>query len=933
MSSNEIGQKPPPSILVARFKALLKQRDDDPRLRASLPTTEEIVQIYELLLSELTCNVKPIITDLTIIAEQQREHSKGIAEAICARILEVPADQKLPSLYLLDSIVKNVGQEYVRYFSLRLPEVFCEAYRQVQPNLHSAMRHLFGTWSKVFPPSVLRKIEAQLQFSQAVNNQPSGVNPLRNSETPRPTHGIHVNPKYVGGERLDSTGTVGNASFGLVPSKIHPFMPSRLGRSSSPSRIGLDRPLATYMDEYAADNSAGRTVERESPHPTVDYGVAKVLGREEELGEWQRKQFSGDIRKRFQTSMTHSLSNGQQRQSPRALIDAYGSDKSQETSSSKALLVKRLDRNGIDKVVTTSWQNTEEEEFDWEDMSPTLVDHSRNNGFLQSTIGFTTEKPVIIPANATSSEQDTRKGWSSGSQLPPVDDSSVLAEDAFASSAYSRVSLGQVSGFQNQINQSLGSGQHIDAWKISNHPSNSTQHLFNIRGGGRSLLMPPIDNIPNTDVHSYGTRLAVSRMVPGLKSNVEGSPPILPATFEMRPSLNVHAARPPSLNPIFPLKNLGRSQFESINANNTIMSHGPNKSLLMREQSLHNVENKDISKGNLHHLPNQLAGLISSNPQNRGQSPQPQFFPSQDPAGSQFSCGSSLQVHGAAIITPMSNVPPVMPFPLPGQSIANNSLHSQGGTLPPLPPVRPPAPSQMLPHPNPSPFVSSQQPTVAYSNLINTLMAQGVISLTNQAPVQDSVGIEFNPDMLKIRHESAVSALYGDLPRQCTTCGLRFKCQDEHSNHMDWHVTKNRMSKNRKQKPSRKWFVSERMWLSGAEALGTESVPGFLPTETIEEKKEDEELAVPAEEDQNTCALCGEPFDEFYSDETEEWMYRGAVYLNAPKGTTGGMDRSQLGPIIHAKCRSESSMAPSEDFGLDEGGTFEEGNQRKRMRS
>ncbi|KAL2337266.1 hypothetical protein Fmac_011712 [Flemingia macrophylla] len=100
--NNEIAiaaHKPSPSILVGRFKALLKQHDDKHCLSAGVPapppTTDEIFQIYELLLSELIYNLKPIITDLTIIAKQQREHAKGIADAICARILEKNGHQRV----------------------------------------------------------------------------------------------------------------------------------------------------------------------------------------------------------------------------------------------------------------------------------------------------------------------------------------------------------------------------------------------------------------------------------------------------------------------------------------------------------------------------------------------------------------------------------------------------------------------------------------------------------------------------------------------------------------------------------------------------------------------------------------------------------------------------------------------------------------------
>ncbi|XVF87690.1 hypothetical protein PTKIN_Ptkin18bG0140900 [Pterospermum kingtungense] len=970
--SNELAQKQLPSIL-ERFKALLKQREDELRVSGGggddevgeTPSREDVVELYEAVLSELTFNSKPIITDLTIIAGDQREHGEGIADAICARIVDVPVDQKLPSLYLLDSIVKNIGREYVRYFSSRLPEVFCLAYRQVNPNLHPAMRHLFGTWSTVFPPPVLRKIELQLQFSQSANQQSSGVSSLRSSESPRPTHGIHVNPKYlrqieqqsgadsnthhvrgasaglkllgqkhsigydefdsdhtevpsphVGVQRFSSTGNIGRTSVAIGGDKAQLSSTSRVSRPFSPSRIGSDKLFSSEVDDLASDDSPRRFIEGASPsRPFFEYGHGRAILRDEERREWQRKHSYDDYHNRPEISLNaYKLSNGHERLNPRALIDAYGNDRRQGISNIKPLQVEPLDVNGMgNKVTPRSWQNTEEEEFDWEDMSPTLADH-RSNGFSSSvqTFGNIGARPSGLESNSINSSLTTQ------TVLPLVDDSSAIPEDAVPT-------LSEALNSSYRFPQS-SSRLHAKGRGRDFQTPFSTSGISSL-GGEKNFPLRPPAVFPRTGSSSLDSVTIGAR------------PAIIPSTTGVWPPVNVNKTLPPTVHSNSSVQQHNRSQFDSINA---VRNQGQNRHPYMPEQ-FDSVESKEQS---LTGVPRDQRPALQQRNQLLATSLQPHLLPSQEVRESFLSSataplpphlmapslnhGYAPQMHGAVISMVPSNPVPVAQHPLLIPNMPSGPLHFHGGPLPPLPPGPPPA-SQMMPA---APQNAGNQPqSGAFSGLFSSLMAQGLISLTKPTPLQDSVGLEFNADLLKVRHESAISALYADLPRQCTTCGLRFKFQEEHSAHMDWHVTRNRMSKNRKQKLSRKWFVSASMWLSGAEALGTDAVPGFLPTENVVEKKDDEELAVPADEDQSVCALCGEPFDDFYSDETEEWMYRGAVYMNAPNGSFDGMDRSQLGPIVHAKCRSESSVVPSEDFVRYDGGNSEDSSQRKRLRS
>ncbi|GFQ06293.1 polyadenylation and cleavage factor homolog 4 [Phtheirospermum japonicum] len=876
IQNDGVGTKPSLPLILDRFRAMVKEKEEELRVfgGGALPlSTDEIVRLYEIVLSELTTNSKPIITDLTIIAGEQSAHSEGIADAICARIIEVSVDQKLPSLYLLDSIVKNIGKDYKEYFSARLPEVFCEAYAQVHPSMHHSMRHLFGTWSAIFPSSVLQKIETQLQFSASVNGQSSKTSGQ---------HGIHVNPKYFeaqhqfghstvdtfGTERVSPTGRASLTTSGLDAVKKSMPSISRIMKPSSPYRI----------ESLSPDNSPKR-----------------ITARDEETGEWRKRNWQGNPSQPPKTSGAYKYNTGGlDLRGPRALISAYGMDEREKNL--------KLDTNGAEQnVAIRTWQNTEEEEFDWEDMTPTLADRRQQSNdvyssSLSSAAGNLTARNSFPINHATARLVKDYGGNLSKAQLSSVTNSPIIEDVANITNGHDKIAgvLPNIAGsndMTSRVPSNFTRESMILPHQLSQSHFNAKEGLFLSETGTffagdqqkppaignfsnpTSTFNPTYNNSPAPEIRSADQSALAQSWNPAKfqNSHIMPSLPALPPHMQIRGQYQIQSEQ--HLGPTRSMLQLTMPQVPTLRP-------GPSPVNLQNNAQPNMLMSRD-PRQNLPHLPSSNAMVPP--PLNHGYLPHPQGPPNMP-----------FHVRGPNLQTLHRG-----PFPRP-----NQGLHI--GQNAPTPPAGP-----------------------GLSGLISSLVAKGLISLTKQ----DSVGVEFDPDALKVRHESTITALYADLPRQCTTCGLRFKSQDEHSKHMDWHVNKNRTLKNRKTKPSPKWFVNATMWLSGAEALGTETAPGFLPAENDVEKEDDEELAVPADEDQNVCALCGEPFDDFYSDETEEWMYRGAVYMNAPAGATVGMDRLELGPIVHAKCRSDTHGNLSEGFRKDDMELAEEGSQRKRLRS
>ncbi|XP_016845567.1 uncharacterized protein LOC100121761 isoform X2 [Nasonia vitripennis] len=170
--------------------------------------TTEIVEEYVSSLQDLKTNSKPQINLLTILAEDYIEYASAIVEAVEAHLQKVRSEIKLPVLYLIDSIIKNVNGSYINLFSKNIVQTFCNVFEKVDESTRARMWKLRQTWSEIFPPNKLSALDVQVHSidpAWPISSSPSSASAQSKSI-------IHVNPKFLSMQKVQQPRRLTQAS-------------------------------------------------------------------------------------------------------------------------------------------------------------------------------------------------------------------------------------------------------------------------------------------------------------------------------------------------------------------------------------------------------------------------------------------------------------------------------------------------------------------------------------------------------------------------------------------------------------------------------------------------------------------------------------------------------------------------------------------------
>lgn len=189
---------------------------------------------------------------------------------------------------------------------------------------------------------------------------------------------------------MSSTGRAGLTTSGVDAVKKSLPSAARITRTSPSYSLGPPgslSPASPSLEEFGTDTSTKRVVVRQSPSRTcMEYGPSKVSG--------EKRNWQGNPKPQVKVPATYNYSGGIDLRGPRALISAYGMDEREKHLNHKHHKGEELEP-AEQNIVPRAWQNTEEEEFDWKDMTTSLPERKQSTDSYSSLPPQTGRQNVV----------------------------------------------------------------------------------------------------------------------------------------------------------------------------------------------------------------------------------------------------------------------------------------------------------------------------------------------------------------------------------------------------------------------------------------------------------------------------------------------------------------------------------------------------------
>jgi pre-mRNA cleavage complex 2 protein Pcf11 len=211
---------------------------------------EAILQDYAETLEVLTINSKPLINDLTMAADRYKPLAPQIIGVIESRLFEVPVNQKLPLLYLLDSIMKNLRGRYLEVINTKMVAIFCHCFEKLtEPKIRISLYKLRQTWN---PFVVKKKLAAIDKHVHALD--PNW--PVTATVTAPTSPTIHVNPDFLvtgekGPRKSSPAGTTSSSAqhpVSVTVTAAQPKQPASSAKETAGSTTSLEQKRKSVLE-------------------------------------------------------------------------------------------------------------------------------------------------------------------------------------------------------------------------------------------------------------------------------------------------------------------------------------------------------------------------------------------------------------------------------------------------------------------------------------------------------------------------------------------------------------------------------------------------------------------------------------------------------------------------------------------------------------